>query len=283
MRLFLRAIVVALFWLGYATLARADAVDDAFASGNAAAQEQDWEAAAVAYEQAAALLPTRSAHVSYNLGTVYANLGDNGRATYHLQRALDFRAGATTEIVEASRYNLSVVRRRVELDATSTGNLVDRPETTWDLVVEALAARGVGIFALLSGWAFLGVLLIRRRLARGTSRLKGVAGAVLIVLGCCFVLPGIFYGWAARAERTSPQAIVLDARVDAREGPGNHRRVAFTLQGGARVRIIDRTPGWQQLRLPGRLEGWVPEDAIGTLDAPKAVASAPQRVRPQSP
>lgn len=252
---------------------RADAVDDSFTQGNEAAVAKDWAAAIGHYEEAAALLPGRSALVSYNLGTAYANRGDLGRATYHLERSLDFRGGPTTEIVEAARTNLDTVRRRVELAATTADARVDRPETWWDLVVEALEARGVGWLALVCGWVFLGVLWVHRR--RGSAgRSRSVTGAALIVLGLCYAVPGLLHAWAERADRENPEAIVLDAQVDAREGPGNHRAVEFALQGGARVRIVERTPGWARVRLPGGIEGWVPEQTVGELGRPKGLGLA---------
>lgn len=246
--------------------ASADEVDAHFSAGNAAAMASDWDTAVGEYERAATLLPQRSALVSYDLGTAYAHRGDLGRATYHLRRAMDFRAGPTTEVLESARHNLGVVRRRVELQATASGTMVDRPETWWDLVVEALRAPGIGWLSLVSGWAFLGAFFVHRR--RGLAgRSTTVTGAISLVLAVCFVLPGALHALAIRADRTAPVAIVLDERVDAREGPGSHRKVELTLQGGAQVRIVDRTPGWVHVRLPGGIAGWVPEHTIGELDA----------------
>jgi hypothetical protein len=244
----------------------ADEVDAHYAAGNAAAQAGDWQRAVAEYERAATLLPQRSALVSYDLGTAYAHVGELGRATYHLRRAMDFRAGPTTEILESARHNLGVVRRRVELQATASGTLVDRPETWWDLIVEALRAPGIGWLALTSGWGFLGVAFVHRR-RRLEGRSTAISGALSIVLAVCFVVPGILHAMAIRADRTAPAAIVLDERVDAREGPGSHRKVELTLQGGAQVRIVDRAPGWVHVRLPGGIEGWVPETTVGELAA----------------
>lgn len=247
------------------TPARADAVDDAFVRGNAAAEAGDWDAAIEAYEHAATLLPERSAVLSYDLGTAYLHRGDLGRATFHLRRALDWRGGPTTELAESARFNLGVARRRAELQASGSGAKIDRPETWWDLVVEALRAPGVGWSALVAGWLALGLGWMhgrRRRHGRGPST---ALGAVLLVLASIYLGLGLLHGLALRADRTAPEAIVLEDLVDARDGAGNHRPVEFRVQGGARVRVVARSPGWRRIRLPGGLEGWVHEDAIGEL------------------
>ncbi len=256
-----------------ATPVRADAVDEAFARGTEAASRNDWEEAAEAFESASALLPQRSSAISYNLGTAYAHLGDLGRATYHLRRATDWRSGPSTEVLEAARGNLDAVRRQAELDATSTGAMIDRPETTWDLLVDSIAAPWVAWFSLACGVAFVITLYVHRRWTRSQPRRAGASRALLIVLGLIYAIPGGLHGWAVRAASAQPEAIVLGATVDAREGPGQHRSVAFTVQGGAEVRVLDHSPGWSQVRLPGGLSGWVPETSVARLDAVRAVAA----------
>lgn len=260
------ALAVVLGLLLWPVAASADAVDDAFARGNAAAEAGDWDGAIAAYEQAAALLPERSAVLSYDLGTAYLHRGDLGRATLHLRRALDWRGGPTTELAESARYNLGVARRRAEVLAERSGAKIDRPETWWDLLIEALRAPGVGWSALVAGWLALGLGWLRRRRRRGGRPRSTALGAVLIVLASIYVGLGVLHGLALRADRTAPEAIVLEDLVDARDGAGNHRPVAFRLQGGARVRVVGSSPGWRRVRLPGGLEGWVHEDAVGELD-----------------
>lgn len=261
--------------------ARADVVDEAFVRGTDAAARNDWAEAAEAFESASAVLPQRCAVLSYNLGTAYAHLGDLGRATYHLRRATDWRAGPTAEILEASRANLAAVRRRAELDATTSGAMIDRPQTTWDLLVDALAAPWVAWFSLLSGVGLCLALYVHRRWLRLQPRRAGASRALLIVLAVLYVVPGGLHGWSVRAASAQPEAIVLGASVDAREGPGQHRSVAFTLQGGAQVRVLDRSPGWSLVRLPGGLTGWVPEAGVARVDAVRAAAPG-NTVRPEA-
>lgn len=246
-------------------LASADAVDDQFARGNDAAAASNWVDAVTAYRRAAALLPHPSAVVEFNLGTAYAELGNLGLATLHLRQAIDARAHPSTEVVEAGRANLAIVRRRAELQATTSGAVIDRPENWWDLLVETLRAPGMAWLSLLAGVAALVTAAIHLR-RRALGRRTVVTRVALVAMAACYLVAGVLHGLSLRAERVAPAGIVLDADLQAHERPSSHRKVEFTLQAGARVRIVDRTPGWALVRLPGGLEGWVVDTGVAGLD-----------------
>jgi hypothetical protein len=265
-------LLVFLFDVGQASVAHADVVDEHFVRGNEAAQAGDWEQAVRAYEQSLAVLPDRSAALSYNLGTAYAHLGELGRATFHLERALDYRGSPSAELAEAVRHNLAVVRQRVELQATSSGALVDRPQTWWDLVVEGMGAPGFGWVSLACAWLFLLLFVLRRGLWGRQRRSQGIVQVALLVLGLLAAATGLLHGAAVRADRVAPRAVVLASQVDARDAPGSHGKVVFAVQGGAKGRIVERTPGWARLRLPGGIEGWVPDDRVVELEKFRSVA-----------
>lgn len=282
----LRHLIMVLVWalvLCTTRSARADVVDDATAQASERATAGDWAGAIEAWQRARALLGQPSSVLSYNLGTAYAERGDLGRATFHLRQALDFRGSPTTELAEAARYNLEIVRRRAELQAATTGALIDRPQTWWDLLIETLRAPGVGWTALVCGalWVAVAIEHARRRLRGGTSgpegRIETLAPTRIaaIAFAALYVVAGVLHGLSLRADRTAPRAIVLDAQTNAREGPGAHRKIEFAIQGGAQVRIVDRTPGWARVRLPGGVEGWVTDAAVGELESTASVRPLP--------
>ena len=246
------------------TPAHADEVDDAFTRGNSLAEQGQTQQAIAAYQQAANLLAQPSSLLSYNLGTSYAQLDDLGHATYHLQQALDYHGRPTAELAEAARTNLAVVRRRAELQAATTGAVIDRPETWWDVVVDALRAPAVGWTSVVAGFAAL-VLLLVDQIRRRRGRPIAFARTLILILAIAYLILGGLYGASLRADRTSPRAIVLGPKTEARVGPGGSRKLEFTIQGGSRVRILDRTPGWVLVQVPGGLEGWVEEQFIGEL------------------
>ena len=254
------------------TPARADVVDDAYAAGNEAAIAGDWTGAIAQWERALELLPGRSAQLDYDLGTAYAQLGELGWATYHLERALQPEARPSVEVAEAARRNLGIVRRRAEVAAEVADARISREESWWDLTVAVLAGPTVGWIAVISGWLLLVALAGRRWVSRSgapaSPKSSRVGGALALVFSLVFVVAGGLHGLAMEAADGHPDAIALDAVVELREGPGAHLPVAFRLQGGSRVRILDERSGWVRVRLPAGLEGWAPRDTVARLDEP---------------
>jgi hypothetical protein len=267
----LAGIGVALTLLGAPTLARADVVDEAYAAGSAAALDGDWHGAIEHWQRALELLPGRSAQLDYDLGTAYAEIGELGRATYHLERALQPAGGPSVEVAEAARRNLGIVRRQAEVQAEINDARISRPASSWDLVVEVLAGPALAWISLVSGWLLVAAVAIRRlRERRGVtpSSGRGVGRALVLVFALIFAIGGGLHALAIEAADDHPDAVALDSTVDVREGPGAHLPVAFTVQGGSHLRILDRRSGWVRVRLPGGLEGWAKAEAVARLDKP---------------
>jgi hypothetical protein len=298
-----RALVIAgLVAIAAASPAHADVVDDAYAAGNEAALAGDWAGAIAQWEQALELLPGRSAQLDYDLGTAYAQIGELGLATYHLQRALQPQARPTVEVAEAARRNLGIVRRRAEVAAEVADARISRQESWWDLTVAVLAGPTVAWISLISGWLLVLVLGARRWFGRPGATPKPanppktalgwdrIGGALALVLTLVFVCAGGLHGLAMEAADGRPDAIALDGVVELREGPGAHLPVAFRVQGGSRVRVLDERSGWVRVRLPAGLEGWAPRQSVARLDKPPmrtnlrgAASEAAESARTQAP
>jgi hypothetical protein len=267
----LRVLAVALaLALGWSSQARADVVDDAYAEGSRAAANDDWAGAIEHWQRALELLPGRSAQLDYDLGTAYAQLGELGRATYHFERALQPEARPSVEVAEAARRNRGIVRRQAEVQAEVNDARISRLPTWWDLVVEVLAGQALAWISLVSGWLLVGTVALRRWRDRNEtpSAGRGISGALILVFALVFAIGGGLHALAIGADADHPDAVVLDAVVDVREGPGAHLPVAFTLQGGSHVRVLDQRSGWLRVRLPGGLEGWATVDSVARLYQP---------------
>jgi hypothetical protein len=264
---------LALLLLAHPRLAAADVVDDAYAAGSEAAVAGDWPRAIEHWQRALELLPGRSAQLDYDLGTAYAEIGELGRATYHLERALQAEARPTVDVAEAARRNLGIVRRQAEVQAEITGARISSPPSTWDLVVEVLAGRVLGWISMVSAWLMVATVVVRRARQRSgraaqAGQARGVGGALVLVFAGLFVLGGGLHALALETASEHPDAIALDAIVELREGPGPQRPVAFELQGGSHVRVLEQRSGWVRVRMPGGLEGWANQDSVARLDQP---------------
>lgn len=249
---------------------RADAVDDAYREGNAAAERGDWEAAVAAYEQARSILPGRSAPLSYDLGTAHAHLGELGHATFHLRQALAAEPDAAVR--EAARRNLGIVRRRMELQAAMEGAQISPPDDWRDRLRAALAAPWLGLLGLVLGWSGVALMLVRRRLPEDT-RLRGTLGVLALAAMIAFGIGSIAHGWALWSS-AGEEIIVLPRVAAVREGPGRHRPVAFQLQGGSSARVVETSSDWTKIRVEGGLEGWVEDATLGRLASERSAGSA---------
>lgn len=253
-----------------ASPARADVIDDLYERGNQAAAQGEWSVAAGCYEQARALLPDRSAELSYNLGTAYAQLGQTGYATFHLRRAIQRAADPSTEVVESARRNLGILDRRIEQDAERTGGQVSTPTGWWPRVRSALAARWLGWLTWLLGAGVIAsctASTIRSRQGRSRSTPRAVAW----VLAGAFCLGAFVHGVALRGERKAANHVVLPNLALAREGPSAGRPVSVRIVGGSRVRQIERRGGWTEVRLDSGLTGWLPDGEVADLQAAESV------------
>lgn len=269
----LRVTLVLALALGWSGQAHADVVDDAYAEGSQAAAANDWAGAIEHWQRALELLPGRSAQLDYDLGSAYAQLGELGRATYHFERALQPEARPSVEVAEAARRNRGIVRRQAELQAEVNDARISRLPSWWDLVVDVLAGQALAWISLISAWLMVGTVALRRWRDRNESPAAsgatwGIGGALVLVFALVFGIGGGLHALAISADEDHPDAVVLDAVVDVREGPGAHLPVAFALQGGSHVRVLDQRSGWLRVRLPGGLEGWATVDSIARLYQP---------------
>jgi len=149
-------------------------------------------------------------------------------------------------------------------------------------MVVALTAPALGWGTLCLGWTALSLVLARAWRVRRRGR-DPVLGALALVLGGMFLVGTTVHGLSLWADASAPRAIALDDALEVRDGPGTHRKIAFVLQGGSRVRIVDRSPGWCRIRLEGGLEGWVPERAVGGLDGEADLPALARALPPGTP
>jgi hypothetical protein len=261
-----RSPVRRLIWCARGAGARgggADVVDDAFARGNQAAAAGDLQAAVRHYEEAERLLPGRSAVLSFNLGTAYAQLGELGLATHHLRTGV-----AGPGAGERGRVRGGAAQPGDRSGAGGSGGGgqrgADRP--AGDVARRPVRGRRRAGVRLAGSWVRLAgaraVAAARApgpaRPGRGDHQRGRRAGGDLPGGRRAARVRGPLGGRGPAGDRgRRPSSRCARA-------PGSHRKVMFVVQGGSRVRVVDRGAGWLRIRLPDGLEGWAPQADLRT-------------------
>jgi tetratricopeptide (TPR) repeat protein len=242
----------------FALPARAQRLEDTFASANAAAYRGDWDEAARQYEH---LLDARvdDPDVHFDYAVAQAHRGELGRAVLGFERALRLAPGDAT-VREALAQALSALgHRRAEREGEAT--VRTRPPLAQALVrpfSENLLAWLVLAFDVL-----LFALLTARRYARTEATRVGLAIAwPLAALACVAASAALLVKTEAFAEGRA--AVVVRDGAELREGPADSARVRDTVQVGAYARLIEHEAGFARIRVDHRT-GWMREGDVGSL------------------
>lgn len=219
---------------------------------------------AVRGQQAAAIDAYRSllergvdfAELRYNLGTLYLEDGDLGRAVLHLKSAVRMDPR-----LDDARYNLerALGARADELEGAArearVGSVVS------DLVRSSEASL-----------AFAGTLLVFVFLLglwpwtqRGTGLRRFCTGALLLS-GTAFALAALVLATRVQVDGER-EAVILDSEVSARAGPSADAAVAFVAHAGLSGHIVDEESGFTRLRLENGLDAWFPRAALAVVGA----------------
>jgi tetratricopeptide (TPR) repeat protein len=234
---------------GYYTPAEAQAL---FTQANEAYSREDYAAAREGYEKLLAH-GFGGPDVLYNLGTTALAQGDLGHAVLSLERAQ--RAGRGAEDVQAQ---LQLARAR-QLDKV-VGAMAE--EGFLPRLVAATDGRAVS-WVFLAAWLLGFVLLGLYRWVRPASRTLVALLAALLLLAA--VPAGLLLAAHAWVHATVHEAVVLAPTLQARDLPQERARVAFEVHAGLKVRLLARSGGYVQLRLPNGLEGWARADGVESL------------------
>lgn len=236
---------------------RADAVDEAYASGHAAAADGQWADAILELERTRSLLPAPNAALEYDLGTAYAQDNRLGDAVWHLRVAL--RLAEEDALREAARRNLYVVQRRVDLRAETSGARGSRFDGWQSRVRRLLFADVTRWLTLAIGTAWGISLFLQSWIPRFAHGRRSGIRVVTWTLGLVFMTLSAA-SWLSAGG--SPEAVVRGDAVEVREGAGAHHSRSFLVQGGSVVRVMGQAPGWRQIRLEEGLKGWIPKDRL---------------------
>lgn len=197
-----------------------------------------------------------SVGLQYNLGTLYLESGDVGRAMLHLRSAL-----LSDPSHEDAQHNweVAIAARQDRIVDASRQPPVPHQVASWLAPGRArsLLVMSIGWMSLLLGGAtFLGANVLRRAL-----RTLGLAVAIPALAGAVIVLAQL---WILRGT----EAVLLSGPIEARVAPSTEAEVSFTAHAGLfGVRIAEEN-GFVRLRLENGLDAWVPAERLGFVAPP---------------
>jgi tetratricopeptide (TPR) repeat protein len=191
----------------------------------------------------------------YNLANAYFKQGELGHAIVNYRRA-QLLSPRDPDIATNLAMARSQTVDKLE-DETGLGNLVQTAEQ-W-LTLNEAAVLALILWVLICYFAVLAILLPRQR--RIFSWVMVVLG-VFLVIGVFSLANRLYTAWRY------PPAVIVAQEVEITSGPGNAEQylVEFNLHAGAEVNILEDRPAWRRIMLPGNLQGWVPVDAVETVE-----------------
>lgn len=226
--------------------------DSAYAAGNKAYQEQNYEQA-LGYYTSILEAGLQSADLFYNTGNAHYKLGQSTRAILFYEKALKLNPKG-----KDIQYNLALANRQI----------VDKIETLpvpfykewWSDIINSLP---VDVFAIIS-IAFLiftviAALFFLRTQSAMIKRLTFFLALVFVgVSGSSYLFARSQY----QANYISSDAIIVSNRVTIYSAPNTTSTTLFILHDGLKVTILQSENKWNKIMLPDGSVGWIPEEAL---------------------
>ena len=253
-----------------------------FAEGNRLAGErraadaaEQFRAALLRYQAAAAGLGGGNGYLLYNIGNCYLRLGDLGRAILHYREAQQF-IPADPNLQQSLRHARSLRRDRIE--PTAAGG-VARVLFFWHFTTPMRVRTAL----LLIAWNVLWLAALLPALAtvseparRLRERLRGwriwqrvrrpVVGAVVAVGAAAAVAMGGSLA-VELLDSNAVAAVVVAPEVVARRGDGAGYEASFdgALHAGTELVVVERRNDWYQVALADGRRAWLPEHALAVV------------------
>lgn len=198
------------------------------------------------YKGAAQYLLKNKQHIDsgifhYNLGTVYAKMGDQATARFHLEKAIQ-----DGYINSSSLNNLTYVKSQLQVDDLTTSTSF--PDSMMNL---AIAIPAAGYFSLTLAMLVIFTILIRLR----KIQKKWIMTAV-VLLAIAPVLFSNFY------VKNINFAVALKD-VPVYEGPSKIFNEKGQIRAGSKVILGEFKEGWFFVKFPISLSGWINKDQLG--------------------
>lgn len=213
-----------------------------YSDAKAAYDAADYDRAVSAFTTLVAQSPNDAA-LRYDLGNALLKSGKLGLASASYQRAFDLDPRDSD-----GRHNLDFTLNRAGEELAPPG--IPGPAF---VAFTALSARELSGLHWLAAWATL--ILAGLSLLGAAERRDNLRG-YLIGAGAAWLLFGLW--WAGlRAVLPPGRGVIIAARAELRNGPGEKFTVGYTAPEGRRVRVFSESGPWLEVGLLKEgVKGW---------------------------
>ena len=228
--------------------------EELFAQGTQLYQNQRYVEASDKFKDLASRHSSHAA-IFFNWGLSEYQAGRRGLGVALWRRALTLRPG-----YRPPREALTVATRQMQLREFDDSQLLERVRHT--ILVRFSLDQLLGATCVLlaaSGWLLL-TYVGRRRRALNTEQplppfpwIGGALTFLFLILASVSLLKGY--------EQTVPRATAVTVTA-VRSAPSDASSILFELREGADVILRQAKKGWTQIRYPGGMSGWVPNEAL---------------------
>lgn len=233
---------------------QADSAEEQFAEATALYRQGKFPEASEKFSILAGR-STENASALTNWGLSAFQEGKKGLAVGLWRRALNVDPTAG-----AARSALEFASRTMQLREPETGFWFDRLQNQilGRVRLDQMLASSL-VFLVLGGWPMVTYFGRRRRALRDEQPLpvfSWVGAAMAVIFVAVVSLTGLkAISWSI------PRATAV-TNVVVRTGPDQQSSSLFDLREGADVVVRQAKKGWTQIRHPGGMSGWVPQDTL---------------------
>ena len=232
--------------------AKAQKPEELLKEANLLYNENAFDSAAAAYENILSK-GYSSADLYYNLGNTYYKLRNYPLAIFYYEKSLKLDPRN-----EDTRHNIEIAKLFI------TDKIEPIPDIFfkkwWNSLSDSLtlntwAIITIIIFALLLLCIFLYIISRTKALRKSTFFL----GIILIILMICsFTISMQKYNYL----NSKNEGIVTTPTITVKSSPSSTSVDLFVLHEGSKVKVLDKTEGWDKIRIANGSIGWLPSSTI---------------------
>lgn len=251
----LRSKIIFIFLLFVSVSIKADISDptEVFNQGNKQYEEHNYEAAINSYKELCQEF--YSPELFLNLGNSYYKLDDIPNTILYYEKALKLSPGNVNIL-----HNLKLANKKVS-DKNKVNESVRLNDWffTW-------VSNAPNYWAYNSVYLFIigGLLLILYLFSKSIKlkKLTFYTAVIALILGIFSI---VFSGFHKSRLMSIEEAVIFKPSIDLMSEPTENSSVSFVLHEGTKVKVLDATELWYEIRFSDGKIGWLQKEFVQTI------------------